>query len=905
MDAAPTTLYGRDESINRIVTAATLPSAPPLVLVTGPIGVGRSSVLIAVRDRLAAQSMTTLVFRVARNERNRPYAVATRLAAELSSLPRADGEPRRPGPAPDSQASTASKLAATLAAALPGHRQLVVLLDDLQWVDAGSLAVLAPLVHTLSGTGITVVGSSRTPRADDAGYPAGLTELVPLRPLPDSAMTALLTGVLQAKPAAALAAAIRKHCRGIPAAALAAITGYQRTGALRVVDRHAYLAWPSRPPELPAELPLVEHFRRLGEPAWAVAKALAVLQPLGDAVVRLVAEAVDLPEAEVLAVLHTLHADGVMLPGPKPGHWRFRLPLLTAALSACLGPYERRRLSTVAVTAIWAGTAHSADSRYLPEQLVTAGRLVDPGRAANELLGAGTGIMLDDGYFAERWLRTAIELLTDPTQRAWALFLHAAACCIHLRYQEAVDSAWTVLSGYADLLTPEAVLELEMIYVVSLGGKSDFEALANIADDGWRSLPGDEGHRIVTRCAALSHLDRWLEADRHFEDTRDVWRNDNAAVSAFGQIFAPGVAAFLGRMGEFDANVADPARRPLWDVVRHRYEQLTELSRNLMAYGELDRSARLLAEYELPAQQRPVPDLVVEAALTGRWDDALDLARLSLAMGSSLGYLPAHTVMCREMGVILTARGRLAQAREVLDRVRADQPVLLHLLAGPQSELARIMGYRDLARRLVAEGLASAQERGLIIGTEELWLRQARWELAADNLPGARDCLAHAARVAAVQETGRARLCHLVIAALVDRDVRLAAEAIELARHRDQPHELAVTLTLVASHGVADGKLLLEAYERYGQLDALLPRSRLRQLLRDRDIPVPGRSATVAENERLLAALVTEGLTNRELSTVLGASEKSVEGRMTRLFQRTGYRSRVELATAMLTGEYP
>jgi DNA-binding NarL/FixJ family response regulator len=60
----------------------------------------------------------------------------------------------------------------------------------------------------------------------------------------------------------------------------------------------------------------------------------------------------------------------------------------------------------------------------------------------------------------------------------------------------------------------------------------------------------------------------------------------------------------------------------------------------------------------------------------------------------------------------------------------------------------------------------------------------------------------------------------------------------------------------------------------------------------------------VAENERLLATLVTDGLTNRELATVLGASEKSVEGRLSRLFQRTGYRSRVELASAVLTGDY-
>ncbi|MCK1812910.1 hypothetical protein MTQ13_01220 [Streptomyces sp. XM4011] len=41
------------------------------------------------------------------------------------------------------------------------------------------------------------------------------------------------------------------------------------------------------------------------------------------------------------------------------------------------------------------------------------------------------------------------------------------------------------------------------------------------------------------------------------------------------------------------------------------------------------------------------------------------------------------------------------------------------------------------------------------------------------------------------------------------------------------------------------------------------------------------------------------------MSIALGCSEKSVESRLTRLFKRAGYRSRVELASAILTGDYP
>jgi len=75
--------------------------------------------------------------------------------------------------------------------------------------------------------------------------------------------------------------------------------------------------------------------------------------------------------------------------------------------------------------------------------------------------------------------------------------------------------------------------------------------------------------------------------------------------------------------------------------------------------------------------------------------------------------------------------------------------------------------------------------------------------------------------------------------------------------------------------------------------------------MRHHNVPIPNRAATTSENERLLAVLVTEGLTNRQLAAVFGTTEKSVEGRMTRMFARIGYRSRVELAAAMVTGEYP
>lgn len=159
-------------------------------------------------------------------------------------------------------------------------------------------------------------------------------------------------------------------------------------------------------------------------------------------------------------------------------------------------------------------------------------------------------------------------------------------------------------------------------------------------------------------------------------------------------------------------------------------------------------------------------------------------------------------------------------------------------------------------------------------------------------------------RVAGLLGTGRARMCHLLAKAVVHRDHAAADEAVRLVRRRAQPLEQADTMSMVVRHGLADPSLLHEAYALYGDLDALLRRAQMRPLMHEHRLTMERKSLTT-ENERLLATLVAEGLTNRELAVVLGGSEKSVESRLGRLFKRTGYRSRVELASAMLTGEYP
>ncbi|MFD9702430.1 AAA family ATPase [Lentzea sp. NPDC059081] len=898
-------LVERDEVVTRVVGAVTTPASPPLVLVSGPAGIGRSALLAAVHDELTARGVPTLALRVTPAERDRAFSLAARLATELGAPLRTGDKPRTAVAVQQPSAAITGLLASVLAAARTSGRQLVVLVDDLQWADAESQESLFPLLAKLTATSVKVVGTVRSPRTGPAPHlalDAALVTVLPLRPLSWPAVRSLITNELQARPSDSLADRLRETGRGVPGAVLAALSAYRDADRLRVLDRYAYLTEPDHPLRLTGTPASAEPLVGPGSAEWPVAKALVVLHPLGRAAPKLAARALGISEGEVRTALDSLRLRGVVRHARAKGHWRFRLPLMATALAAHLGPYERRRLAQVAVTAIWEGEAEAEDD-YLAEQLVDAGRFVDAQRSGAELLSRGAAAMLNNGYLSERWLRAAVERVVVPSQRARALSLHASACCIHQRFADAVDSSEAVLSGYADLIAPEALLELQMVYVIALAGSADVEALRAIADRDWESLPGSTSHRLLTRFAALCHLDRWKDADELLRPTQPLWRNDGTVVG-LALIYSHTVAAFLGRTEEFDQVVADPTSWPLWHVPRARFEMLSGLIRILSAFGELDRARHLLSSYEIPASHRSTPDRVVTDSLAGQWDAALDGARMSFTTGSAVGYPPALTLMTRETSTILISRGRLAQARSLLEGARAQHPVLPHLLAIPAADLELVMASRERARRVVVDGLAGATGSGVVIGTDELWLRLTGWAALEDDQAEAARCAAEVSRIAALIGTGRARLCELVASAVTRRDPVTAAEAVRLARRRGQPYELATTIVDLSYHRLVDDALLLEAYELFGELDALLMRARLRNIMRERKTVVPRRETTVAENERLLATLVTDGLSNRELAAVLDTSEKTVEGRLTRLFQRTGYRSRAKLASAVLTGEY-
>ncbi|WP_345034185.1 LuxR C-terminal-related transcriptional regulator [Kutzneria kofuensis] len=867
----------RGHTVDGILDAVTRPLGPPLIAMVGPCGIGLSTTLDEIRAALHERGAHVVTMQFTRNS---------------SDLPGPLGAPRLPA---------ASELLAKDNAAL--------LVDDAQWVDGETLGRLESLVRKLVGTRARCVCAIRLtapPAPGSAGQAVlsqlvheGLAEIVHLRPLGDAELAALMSERFGAKPSPELVRHLRRLTRNRPKALTTALEAYQRSNAIRVVDRHAYLAHPDVTPALPDNHELPLYVRRMGNAAWTVAKAMAVLNPLGDAAVRLAAETTGLTESEVDAALDLLRSQGILRHLAGTGRWVFRLPLVEAVLIDQLGPYERRRLAQAAVTAVWDGRARCEDPDYLADQLVNAGRMVDGERARTELLarvretnGAGR---------VETWLRAAADLTPDRAQRAAILLEHAGVCAVRGKVAECLETTHTLLHDLPDQLPPDLLQDVHLAHVTALHATGDFATTEQIACGEWWPWAGRPVERVVTRAAALSLLGRWQQARDLLAGTEHVWRGCPTAVH-HATVLGSLAGLWLGDRDQFDRGLAALCECGADD--RRRQRQMTHYVGALLAIGDRQGAERLLAEDSRPPEWSRLAEQAVLAARRGRFDAAVEFTRTRIVRGPSFGYGPVAVAMVQAAAVIHLARGRITRARELLAGGRSTHPVLPHVLAGPEAWIATMLGEHQRARATVREALDTADRDGVLAGTDELWFAAFKLAHAEGDLADARSCLHRAEAVVDGLGTVRAEIYRLLIRAALEPGSGFGAEALRLARELSEPLQLVTTIEHVVQVDAAEPHLLTEAYEILGGLDALLLRAWSRTLMRKHNIAVPGRQSTVAENERLLAVLVAEGLGNKQLATVLRASEKSVEGRLSRLFSRTGYRSRVELAVAILNGEF-
>ncbi|TDV34591.1 hypothetical protein [Actinophytocola oryzae] len=828
--------------LDQIVPSVVAGTAPPLVVLAGPAGAGRSTVLDQVGEGLRARGVRTRTIRCS------PPPFASPLHTMLKPVLRAD------------------------VAAL--------LIDDVQWLDQRSLEALEVLVRTARAAGLTCVCTAGPP-APAQGRAAlrrlreeGLATVLGLRPLGMADVAALTTRAFQARPDRRLVARLRHRTAGNQAALHGALAEYGRTGAIRVLAGGAFLDATEGEPDLPEQHQLVTAVRRLGADVWRVAKATAVLHPLGAALPELAGTAVTTDLAVVRHALDML-VDREVLRRTRHG-WRFRVEMVASAIVAQLGPYERRHLAGTAITALWNGTAACDDPAYRADQLAGAGKLVDTRRSCAELLAHADTASAAPG--SRHWLRAAANLVADPVERAVLLARYAFACFRHGAYADSVATATALLDDHADHLRDDARDELSHLLVLATHGIGDTHP----------ETPDPAPHEVIGAATALLALDRP-------DDCLTLLRR--AGTSHVRHLVEAQAHLYRGDRARFDAAVGAAARQAAGRVEIAQLRLLPAL-----VAGDADDAEKGLIAESVPADRLAIPYQAVLLLQRNRFSHGAELAHQAVASGAVAGADPACTVVYQWLAHAVLARGDLASARALLVAARTARAALPHLLDATEAVIDIALGNLEQARTRLRDGLSTAALAGVVLGTDQLLVQLAEVEFLLGNTAGARSCSAEATRIA--EKAGGVGVGHLVAQAVVAHDGALASSATRLAVERGQPLELAAAVGRLASHGLAPDEAVADAYELLDDLDALLYRAWLRNVMRERNIRVPGRARTVVENERLLAGLVADGLSNRELATVLAASEKSVEGRLGRLFTRTGYQSRVALATAVHSGEY-
>ena len=184
-----------------------------------------------------------------------------------------------------------------------------------------------------------------------------------------------------------------------------------------------------------------------------------------------------------------------------------------------------------------------------------------------------------------------------------------------------------------------------------------------------------------------------------------------------------------------------------------------------------------------------------------------------------------------------------------------------------------------------------------------LALVESHWGLGSDVLT---DIFAPDAPASAREEFGRyqrasstAATARALLALSYDLDVTgLLAQvsAPTLVVHRAHDRAAPVEQAAALADGIPDAQLVVlpgRSHLPYvGDADAVV--APIRRFLGLRSLPRGPRTLTARQTE--VAALISEGCTNREIATRLGIDERSAEGHVERIRLRLGFTSRAQVA---------
>ncbi|GGJ34211.1 helix-turn-helix transcriptional regulator [Streptomyces brasiliensis] len=889
------------------------------VLLHGPAGIGKSTVLRALAAEYAGAAHTVLRCSATESESHLPFLaladllglVLDRVSARLPAAQRTALESALTGRGESilQRDGLALRLAVLSALrALTADGTVLIVADDLQWLDPASAELLGFAARRLGGTPVQLLCAVRT---EGQEYDRHLRASPP-----DTA--ALHLGPLSR----AQVSELLDH-RGHTGLSRSTIREIHRTSGgnpLFALELGRALAESSTPPRPGEPLPVPTSLRALvlnrldmlsveARRTLLVASAGARPTPA-----LLLAAGRENAEAECAqaAELGLLATD---IEGPAGPTVRFAHPLISAALYAEAPAHERRAAHAALSTA-------ASDPIERARHLALATTGTDPEAAAH--LAEAAALARDRGapsVAAQLGLLATRHTPADGTPGPDERRLQAAEDAITAGE---LDLARDIAREVLTRATVPADRVRAWIIVIDTAGHTMTEvdsvfpqALADAGDDprllalvhyqlAWRGLivQGDfaEARQAAAHAAELAARggDRRTELlSLAFQaQTETLMGHPNAPATikrALKEPQDPQVACHHNGAG---------SARFRWllmsDQLTEARATMTALLREVRRRGSVESEVHFL---------RSLGEVELRAGHCGR---GLDLARDSLRLARDIGI---GETACAMITSIAEASGgdvdrALALAREAAEHAEED---------GDLMYLSRALGALGQAQFVAGDpagavrSLRRVRELEVRLGVTDP--ARGRWHGDLAEALVQIDETAEAQDVIDVTREQALRLGRESVLAVLDR-----AEALVRAAHGDQ--EAAVAQLTSAQDRLATlgygleearaafalARLRPRGQASYDEATRLLRRCRalpwLRQVEEASMAPEPQPAAApagrdgleaLASMERQVAGLVMEGATNREIAARLFISVKTVEATLTRVYRKLGIRSRVDI----------
>jgi DNA-binding CsgD family transcriptional regulator len=256
---------------------------------------------------------------------------------------------------------------------------------------------------------------------------------------------------------------------------------------------------------------------------------------------------------------------------------------------------------------------------------------------------------------------------------------------------------------------------------------------------------------------------------------------------------------------------------------------------------------------------------------------------------------------------VLIERGEIRQAQELLSSVNPPIQTMQFALANSADKAAIRNGNLKSARQSLEDRATKSLQSGFgdsMIGALDLLVEVC---LLENDRPSAQKWAKEAELLAQLSNSILRKIVGLICRAEAFEDVDAALQAIEIAEQHDLMLYLGRAHLLAGRFGDSPQVHLHTAFQIFEQLQAVPLKQKTAQHMRSRGIAAPRKiiesDSGLTESETSIAGLVAQGFSNKEIANALHYSIKTVEVYLTRIYQKTNCRSRLDLARAISNGE--